>query len=469
MAVSHASAGDWPQLQCNPQRTGYTPETLDAPSGMDVGWSVDFGAFDPPEHVYIAVQIVAHGNKVFVPTMGGNVYALDSATGGTVWRFQGNEPILHTAGVEDGRLFFATLKGSVYALDAATGRQLWRWNNGLRTGFSSAVLLADGKVFVGGRGGDFHAVSQADGVEVWSRRIPAPIYQTASFNGGRVYFAAEDMHCYCLAASDGKLLWKSEKLMGATFSDYYPLVYGGVVIVEPFTDWDSWHFQGEFFPFTYGNNEWVAKHGDSLKTGKIAPDALVELIEAQDRMVAVFEQEPQKKMRYALDELTGREKYVLPFWWQSNNGPQQPPIVDRDGMLVMPVAGFIGMGTWGRMPLERQRVVDILYDGQGGMGNTDEDITLSAAGNLVFTVHRSEGGAHYTGYFNLDTRKWTKLTSELFKRGYNEYTRLMPPGPGEPVPMFSGGHGNNSASIAFGAVYHHTCGVVHNWVPKKQE
>lgn len=157
---------------------------------------------------------------------------------------------MHTAGAENGRVFFATLKGSVYAVDAESGQQVWRWNNGKRVGFSSAVLLAEGKVFVGGRGGDFHALAQADGSELWSYTASAPIYQTAAYSNGRVYFAAEDMCCYCLSAASGKLLWKSRKLSGMSFRDFQPLVYGGVVIVESQPAWanqgtvslDGWRF-----------------------------------------------------------------------------------------------------------------------------------------------------------------------------------------------------------------------------------
>jgi len=81
--------------------------------------------------------------------------------------------------------------------------------------------------------------------------------------------AAEDMHCYCLSASDGALAWKSRKLSGMSFRDYYPLVHNGLVIVESQPAWldhGGTGLGGTTFPlicFLWGkepkNLQWIAK------------------------------------------------------------------------------------------------------------------------------------------------------------------------------------------------------------------
>lgn len=184
---------------------------------------------------------------------------------------------MHTAGAEKGHVFLATIAGSVYAVSAADGKQVWRWNNGRRTGYSAAVLLADGKVFIGGRGGDFHAPDQATGKEVWSYSVPAPIYQTAAYNEGQVYFAAEDMHCYCLAAADGKQVWKSRNLGGMSFRDYHPVVYRGRILLESQPAFgEKWvdTFSLGAWPPKEKLDPWLAKHGVELRQGKLAPETL---------------------------------------------------------------------------------------------------------------------------------------------------------------------------------------------------
>jgi len=186
----------------------------------------------------------------------------------------------------------------------------------------------------------------------------------------------------------------------------------------------------------------------------------VAILQAQERQVQMLKSRPEEMLRFVLDEKTGAEPFVLPFWMQSMCGTQPPPIVDRDGLLVMPVT-FQRAG-WGRMDLKQQRLTDILFtmgqvseDGYKAAagGSADENMNISAAGPLVFAVHWQEYNAQYTGFYNLDTRKWSPL--------------------GRGVPYWDGkvGHnaqcGNNAASIAYGAVYHQAFHVVHNWVPRK--
>ena len=89
------------------------------------------------------------------------------------------------------------------------------------------------------------------------------------------------------------------------------------------------------------------------------------------------------------------------------------------------------------------------------MGNSDENMSLSAAGPLIFAVHWEEGNAQYTGYFNLDTRRWNKLS------------------PAVPSCWGPVGHnaqcGNNAASIAYGLIYHQAFDVLHAWTPNKKK
>jgi outer membrane protein assembly factor BamB len=73
-------AGDWPQLQHGPQRSGYTEERLVPP--FTVAWTRNF----QPERVAGFVQPVVAGGKVFVGTEAGNFYALDALTGRELWK-----------------------------------------------------------------------------------------------------------------------------------------------------------------------------------------------------------------------------------------------------------------------------------------------------------------------------------------------------------------------------------------------
>ena len=74
-----------------------------------------------------------------------------------------------------------------------------------------------------------------------------------------------------------------------------------------------------------------------------------------------------------------------------------------------------------------------------GMGNTDENLLLSAAGRLVFAVHTEEGNAQFTGCWHLDRRAWTRIGGYHAEKCFMSNTQ---------------GGGGNAVSIADGFVYH---------------
>ena len=355
-----AFAADWPQLGNGPKHLGYSPEDLNGPFRLK--WNVQF----QPERLYPAMQPVVVDGRVFLGTEGGRFHALDAASGKRVWQFPAGRaspgsalasgaervgPVLHTAGVEAGKVFFASMDGCVYALEAKTGKLAWKFNSQMRTGFSTAVLLADGKIFAANRGGTFFALSQADGTVAWKADTGCALLQSPACSRGRVYVAGMDMRLRALDVAGGKEVWKSGRMAGLAFKDYWPVVYRGLVIVRPMGGWET-HFFDE-------------------KTGK--PAAIT---------------------------LTGGV---------TMNGAVAPPCVDFRGKLV--TSGGLKdtwQSGWCRFDLDTRKLEQISTQ-KGGRGNRDENMTPSAAGRLIFVMHCEEGNAQFTGFYDLRTKAWTRI------------------------------------------------------------
>jgi len=87
---------DWLQVQRDPQRTGYTPETLG--TTFKVAWTYPF----QPEKVYPQTQAIVYSGKVFVGTEMGNLYAVDAKSGTKAWTFKAGGPILNSVAAGDG-------------------------------------------------------------------------------------------------------------------------------------------------------------------------------------------------------------------------------------------------------------------------------------------------------------------------------------------------------------------------------
>jgi outer membrane protein assembly factor BamB len=224
----------------------------------------------------------------------------------------------------------------------------------MRTGFSTAVLLADGKVFIPNRGGTLFALEQVDARLAWKADFNTGLLQSPAYNDGRVYLAGMDMCLYAVDASTGRTVWKTDRMEGLASKDYWPVVYRGLVIVRPMGPWKA----------------------------------------------------------AALDEQTGRPVELTIPGGITMNGAVAPPCIDGQGKLVTAEDG-----GWARIDVETGQVEHISEKRDasgrrpGGTGNRDENMIASAAGDLIFVMHCEEGNAQFTGCYELDTRQWTQIRS----------------------------------------------------------
>ena len=390
---------DWPQVQRDPQRTGYSPEVLGTTFPYTVAWTHAF----QPEKVFPQVQVIIYDGKVYVGTEMGNLYALDAKTGEQVWKYSIGAPVLSSVAAGDGLVFVGAMDGAVYALGSGTGTLAWKSQLLWRHGFSTAPVLAENKVMLGGRNGAFYALDTATGAALWQYEGSSPILQTPAYNNGQVFFGAMNMHVYALNTSDGSLAWKSEQIPGMAFKDYWPVVHSGKVIVRPM--------------------------GKGSVSDLAACDASPESCQ---------------KTLFVLDEATGVESPAVQHSDYPNmHGAFSPPCVDRNNKLVVP---FDGM--WGELDLTTRMVGNMFVDatGEDGVRNSDELGSISCANNLVFVIHSSEDNGPglfpaYSGAFDLDNWTWINAFDH---QGHITFE----------MKNNTQGGGGNPVSISNGTVYH---------------
>jgi outer membrane protein assembly factor BamB len=417
---------EWPQVQRDPQRSGYSPAMLG--SELNVEWTHPF----QPEKIYPQVQAIVYDGKVFIGTEMGTMYALDAHNGNQVWsykvaslNFPGGAPILNSVAAGDGRVYFGAMDGAVYALNTADGHLLWRTPISQRLGFSTAPVLADDKVMLGGRDGIFYALNPISGAIVWQYFIGSPILQTAAWDNGRIFFGSMNMQVYALNTTNGTLAWQSQKIRGMAFKDYWPVIYQGKIFIRPMAK-DIWYgvsyLSSPFIWFAGSSGSdwnWLITNGATIAAGQLTQVA--KAMQSQNDFLAAVQANPNiyPKNFYILDENTGQEAYTVPQWGiQTMNGATPPPCIDRDGKMIVPIY-FVNSG-WGRLDLATRKITDVLYDNRdtagnpmspghipAGMGNPDETQNVTCVGNSVISMHTEEGNAAYTGFFNLDKRMWT--------------------------------------------------------------
>jgi outer membrane protein assembly factor BamB len=77
----------------------------------------------------------------------------DITTSGTVWTLPLDKHVMATPAVYNGLVFIADMGRKIRCIDAATGRQYWEQE--AAGDFWASPLIADGKVYIGTKKGDF--------------------------------------------------------------------------------------------------------------------------------------------------------------------------------------------------------------------------------------------------------------------------------------------------------------------------
>ncbi len=139
-------------------------------------------------------QPAVAGGRVFVGSRAGRVYALDAASGCTVWDYQALAEVRTAIGVSaagrDGpvRLHFGDFKANLYAVDAETGEQIWRTkvDDHQAATLTGSPVLFEGRVYVG-----------TSSIEEFTGAFPT--YPCCTFRGS---VAAYD-------AANGERIWKT--------------------------------------------------------------------------------------------------------------------------------------------------------------------------------------------------------------------------------------------------------------------
>lgn len=175
-AFSPSQAADWNNAGGNAGRNGQTPEV--GPDAATVAWAGGRSSI-------IAWQPVIAGDRVFVVRQaafppeqtGSPVIAMDLHTGAEVWRrdlpANSGDWTTWVAGARDGRVYAArsgngaSVAALMYALDAATGATIWTSQDTTRAGAYDGVVFADNGDLIVGDFNNITRIRASDGTTAW--------------------------------------------------------------------------------------------------------------------------------------------------------------------------------------------------------------------------------------------------------------------------------------------------------------
>ena len=235
-----ASAADWPTARADAARTGYTAEQL--PPVLSLRWvrkathapkpawpRSNRMTFDRAPHTIVAGDKVFLGNSV-----DGKVYALDAASGHTLWTYYTGGPVRFAPVAWKDRIFVASDDGHLYALAAQDGRLLWKHRGG-----------PDGSM----RLGNERMISK------WpARGGPAVMDDTVYYAAG--IWPSDGIFLYALNAETGKAIWTNDDSGGI----FMPQPHGGADAKSGVSAQGYLVAQGEHHPIPRASDADLLRH-----------------------------------------------------------------------------------------------------------------------------------------------------------------------------------------------------------------
>lgn len=164
-----------PMVNANWTQSGGTPNAapghLAAPANPRSAWTADAGEGSGSVGRLTASPVVYSGT-VYTLDAASRVSAFNASSGGARWRRslvpqkeRGPEGYGGGLAIDNGRLYVTTGFGNVYALDPASGKTIWEKNVGVSV--RAAPAAVGDRVFIITKKGAFLCLSAVDGSELW--------------------------------------------------------------------------------------------------------------------------------------------------------------------------------------------------------------------------------------------------------------------------------------------------------------
>jgi outer membrane protein assembly factor BamB len=175
---------------------------------VDRVWSTSVKGGD--DVLRLGLRPVVSGERVFVAGHGGDVRALELASGREVWRVSAELELAGGPAVGDGLVVVGGAGGRIVALDAESGSERWRAATGGEV--LAAPAVAGGFVVVHTVDGRLHGLRATSGSAAWTYEQPVPRLTLRGnappvVTGDMVLTGLDNGKVVALSLESGEVLW----------------------------------------------------------------------------------------------------------------------------------------------------------------------------------------------------------------------------------------------------------------------
>ncbi|HEY3108038.1 MAG TPA: PQQ-binding-like beta-propeller repeat protein [Chloroflexota bacterium] len=201
---------EWAQFGHDPQRTGYTAQTVPGSwrlrwqwNGADASGKPQSGHLGVPD----LVQPITGGGRVYI-VAGNSVVALDQATGAVAWSSGSMGALTATPAYEGGSLYVPSANGTLYKLDAASGAAIGTFQ--ATSGLNLAPALVGSTLYLVAEDGTLYALDARSMSQLWaySGGAPGSTPPSVSVERNLVVYVTQDLYVHAVDASLGQPRWR---------------------------------------------------------------------------------------------------------------------------------------------------------------------------------------------------------------------------------------------------------------------
>ncbi len=256
---------------------------------------------------------VIRGKEIWQAAVDGTLLKLRDSNGERIWKRRVKGGIVATPAMAGNRMIVVSLDGVISAIDTAAGDIIWEYSTNAPM-VGNPVLYGD-IVFVGNRNGDLYCLNVATGRREWKVELNSSIVSTPATSVDSVYLGTQSGTFYALDIQSGQSLWEYQTPRGIISSPQ--IIFTSVV----FCSQDKWLYCCEKYD---GSLKWKAAVRGNVQT---ALSVAAKTILATSR----------EGWMQGYDVHSGQLK------WQRNFGQrlESCPLVLKDALVVANVEGVI--------------------------------------------------------------------------------------------------------------------------------
>ncbi len=175
-------------------------------------------------------RLVRDGDTLFVPSMGGDLVAMDPMRGAEKWRVHTAGGVFSTPQVDNGVVYFGSADHNVYAVDLATHQVKWKFPTG--GAVFGGASVARGVVCIASCDRTIYGLDAKTGQKKWTVQTGGMTQSKVATDGSLFFVGTWDNMFRAIDAESGHIAWshKFGKSRGGAFSFYFAPAIGSPTI-----------------------------------------------------------------------------------------------------------------------------------------------------------------------------------------------------------------------------------------------